>query len=157
MVYDKRPFAGPEQLIDYLRRYTHRTAISNDRLIALEDGGVRFRWRDYAEGDPWKEMVLTGEEFIRRFLLHILPLRFIRIRRYGILANRGRAAKLAHCRRLLQAPEPEPVVPETVEALWLRVAGLDIHRCPHCHTGRLRIVLTLCPEPRGLDPLGPSS
>lgn len=127
-----------EQVIAYLGRYTHRTAISNERLVALKEGGVRFRWKDYADGNRWKEMVLTGEEFIRRFLLHILPSRFVRIRSYGILANRGRAAKLAHCRRLLQAPDPEPVVAESAEAFWLRVAGLGSYHKLTPSTGAVR-------------------
>jgi len=106
VVYAKRPFAGPEAVLAYLGRYTHRVAISNTRLIALADGRVSFRWRDYRDHNKSKVMTLAADEFIRRFLLHALPDGFHRIRHYGFLANRHRADKLALCRRLLAAPAP---------------------------------------------------
>lgn len=106
VVYAKRPFAGPEAVLAYLGRYTHRVAISNTRLIALADGRVSFRWRDYRHHNKSKVMTLAADEFIRRFLLHALPDGFHRIRHYGFLANRHRADKLALCRRLLAAPAP---------------------------------------------------
>src|ERR1700680_2666411 len=106
VVYAKRPFAGPEAVLGYLGRYTHRVAISNTRLIALADGRVSFRWRDYRHHHKSKVMTLAADEFIRRFLLHALPDGFHRIRHYGFLANRHRADKLALCRRLLAAPAP---------------------------------------------------
>jgi hypothetical protein len=105
-VYAKRPFARPEAVLAYLGRYTHRVAISNTRLIALADGRVSFRWRDYRDHNKSKVMTLAADEFIRRFLLHALPDGFHRIRHYGFLANRHRADKLALCRRLLAAPAP---------------------------------------------------
>jgi Putative transposase len=106
VVYAKRPFAGPDALLAYLGRYTHRVAISNTRLIALADGRVSFRWRDYRHHNKSKVITLAADEFIRRFLLHALPDGFHRIRHYGFLANRHRADKLALCRRLLAAPAP---------------------------------------------------
>jgi hypothetical protein len=109
VVYAKRPFAGPDALLAYLGRFTHRVAISNTRLIALADGRVSFRWRDYRHHNKSKVMTLAADEFIRRFLLHALPDGFHRIRHYGFLANRHRADKLALCRRLLAAPAPAPI------------------------------------------------
>ena len=106
MVYAKRPFAGPAQVLSYLGRYTHRVAISNSRLVTLDDGQVSFRWRDYRHHDKQKVMTLTAAEFIRRFLLHALPDGFHRIRHYGFLANGQRAAKLALGRQLLAVPTP---------------------------------------------------
>src|ERR1700738_4602215 len=104
VVYAKRPFAGPEQVLSYLGRYTHRVAIANSRLIALADGQVSFRWNDYRHHVKSKVMTLTADEFIRRFLLHTLPGGFHRIRHYGFLANGHRAAKLTRCRQLLRVP-----------------------------------------------------
>src|SRR5438132_10259567 len=99
VVYAKAPFAGPEQVLAYVARYTHRVAISNDRLIGIDDdGNVRFRWKDYRNGNRPKRMALTASEFIRRFLLHVLPAGFQRIRYYGFLGNRWREKKLARCR-----------------------------------------------------------
>ena len=115
VVYAKRPFAGPEAVLAYLSRYTHRVAISNRRLVAMNDDGVSFRWKDYrAKGRTrHKTMTLAPEEFMRRFLLHVLPSGFHRIRHYGLLANAGRRANLARVRALLDVPPPEPVSDET--------------------------------------------
>ena len=106
VVYAKRPFAGPEQVLDYVGRYTHRVAISNNRLLDIENGQVRFQWKDYRHGDQIKTMTLSADEFIRRFLLHVLPDGFQRIRYYGFLGNRYRREKLEQCRRLLGMPPP---------------------------------------------------
>jgi hypothetical protein len=115
VVYAKPPFGGPEQVLKYLARYTHRVAISNRRLVALEDGEVKFHWKDYAHGGGQKPMTLKATEFIRRFLLHVLPSGFVRIRHYGFLANRVCREKLALCRALLGVETtPEPVAPEPV-------------------------------------------
>ena len=115
VVYAKRPFAGPEAVLAYLSRYTHRVAISNRRLVAMNDDGVSFRWKDYrAKGQTrHKTMTLAPEEFMRRFLLHVLPSGFHRIRHYGLLANAGRRANLARVRALLDVPPSEPVSAET--------------------------------------------
>ena len=106
VVFAKPPFGGPEQVLKYLARYTHRVAISNRRLLSIEDGRVRFEYKDYADGNQGKVMELAATEFIRRFLLHILPSGFVRIRQYGFLANRERRKKLASCRTLLGVSTP---------------------------------------------------
>lgn len=142
VVYAKRPFgSGPEQVLKYLARYTHRVAISNQRLIALEEGKVSFQWKDYADGNQPKTMELEAVEFIRRFLLHVVPSGFVRIRHYGFLANRHREAKLERCRELLtvaQAPPGEaalagPTEPEPEPT----AATPEWQRCPSCGQGRM--------------------
>ena len=122
VVYVKKPFGGPEHMLHYLARYTHRVAISNHRLLGMEDGKVTFRWKDYAHGGKHRKMTLAAEEFIRRFLLHVLPRGFVRIRQYGWMANRCRGELAAQCRTLLAAePPPEPANGNT--------GG---RRCPMC-------------------------
>ena len=149
VVYAKPPFAGPAQVLEYLGRYTHRVAISNDRLVRGADGQVRFRWTDYAHGDRVKTMTLPAAEFLRRFLLHVLPGGFVRIRHCGFLANRGRTAKLAQCRALLAVPpSPPPIPPEAVTALVHRLTGVDLTPCPVCRAGRLRLVAIFRPGAR---------
>lgn len=106
MVYCKPPFGGPEQVLAYLANYTHRIAISNSRLVAFDGGSVTFRYRDYADGNTTKTMTLDADEFLRRFLLHVLPTRFVRIRYYGFLANRGRLASIAHAREQIMDSSP---------------------------------------------------
>jgi hypothetical protein len=146
VVYAKRPFAGPTQVLEYLGRYTHRVAISNERLVSHTDGVVRFRWRDYADGDRVKIMTLAAEEFIRRFLLHVVPGGFVGIRHFGFLANRTRRAKLARCRALLaQPPAPAASAIESVSALMRRLTGIDIERCPVCQQGQLHVTEILAP------------
>jgi hypothetical protein len=152
VVYAKRPFGGPEQVLAYLGRYTHRIAIGNERLLACENGEVGFRWRDYAHGNQVKVMRLPVEEFIRRFLLHVLPKGFQRIRHYGLLANRHRTEHLAACRIALDAPTPAPREPETDEAVRIRIRGTEPKRCPHCAQGRLRPIRALPPLPRATGP-----
>lgn len=134
VVYAKRPFAGPEQVLDYLGRYTHRVALSNDRLVSFEDGVVRFAWKDYADQDRRKVLALDVDEFLRRFLLHVLPRGFMRIRHFGLLANRQRTAMLAQCRRLLavSAPAPTSVDSDAISSL--------LRRCPVCHVGHWVVV-----------------
>ncbi len=139
------PLAGPTQVLEYLGRYTHRVAISNERLVSHTDGVVRFRWRDYADGDRVKIMTLAAEEFIRRFLLHVVPGGFVRIRHFGFLANRTRRAKLARCRALLAQPAPAASAIESVPALMRRLTGIDIERCPVCQQGRLHVTEILTP------------
>jgi hypothetical protein len=133
VVYCKQPFAGPEQVLRYLSRYTHRVAISNRRLVAADDGGVSFRCKDYRIEGPgrWKTMTLTPHEFIRRFLIHVLPKGFHRIRHYGLFANANRAADIPRARELLAAaPSPEqPPNPKAVEPGEPRVLPCP---CPRC-------------------------
>jgi hypothetical protein len=148
VVYAKRPFGGPACVLKYLARYTHRVAISNQRLLHMENGKVTFRWKDYARGNRQRTMTVAATEFIRRFLLHVVPSSFVRIRYYGFLANRYRTQNLEHCRQLLgQRPHPEPeaaagAVDVTDMARKEKATGL----CPACHEGCLRIVQTLKPQ-----------
>ena len=145
VVYAKPPFGGPEQVLAYLGRYTHRVAIANSRLVDIENDQVAFRWKDYRHHDKAKVMTLAADEFIRRFLLHILPDAFHRIRHYGFLANGHRAAKLARCRRLLAAPTPQPVPPAAdYREQYLRLTGRSLDVCPCCG-GRM---ITLGATPR---------
>ena len=143
VVYSKRPFGGPLQVLKYLARYTHRVAISNGRLLKLEDGQVTFRYKDYADAQRHKTMTLSAEEFLRRFVQHILPRGFVKIRHYGLWANRHRADKLELSRRLLGAeaatasaePAPEETTPES-DAL-LCIASAEAPHCPQCGSRRL--------------------
>jgi hypothetical protein len=133
VVYAKRPFGGPEQVLAYLGRYTHRVAIANSRLTRFDNGHVSFRWRDYRQDASSKVMTLTAEEFIRRFLLHALPDGFQRIRHYGFLANRRRADKLAICRRLLATPPSSaPPPPRDYRERYRRLTGRDLDICRYC-------------------------
>ncbi len=148
-VYAKRPCGGPAQVVDYLGRYTHRVALSNDRLVEHRDGLVRFRWKDYADHDRVKVMTLEPDEFLRRFLLHVLPRGFMRIRHFGLLANRTRRDVLARCRDLLGQPPTEDARPESVAVLLHRLTGLDLSRCPVCGEGRMQItaIVHVTPPP----------
>jgi hypothetical protein len=151
VVYAKRPFGGPKQVLKYLARYTHRVAISNRRLLALDDGQVTFRWKDYAGGGQQRRMTLSAIEFIRRFLLHVMPSGFVKIRHYGFMANRFRQAKREQCLRLLGLanPSPAPSPSEDRPASDLPSAGENepsSRPCPHCREGQLRIVELLLPQ-----------
>jgi hypothetical protein len=148
VVYAKRPLAGPEPVLQYLGRYTHRSAISNERLVDFDEHSVRFRYTDYAHGARRKTLTLHAQEFLRRFVLHVLPRGFNRIRHYGLIANRSKRALLAKARAALQAPAPTPCAPasESVADFWRRIADIDITRCPHCRRGTLRLVATLAPH-----------
>ncbi len=151
VVYAKRPFAGPEAVLQYLGRYTHRVAISNERLLALDANAVRFRYKDYAHGSRRRVMELPALEFLRRFALHVLPRGFMRIRHYGLLANRNKRELLERARQALRvrapAPAPAPELVESVAAFWQRIRQVDIARCPHCGIGTLRSVAVLAPQP----------
>ena len=146
-VYNKPPFGGPEQVLKYLARYTHRVAISNHRLVAVADGKVTFTYKDYSQNGRRREMTLPAEEFIRRFLLHILPHRFVRIRYYGLFANRHRDRQLERCRALLSAAPPAPGSSseerEDWESVYQRVTGKDPTLCAECEHGHLRQVRKL--------------
>jgi hypothetical protein len=133
VVYAKRPFGGPEQVLAYLGRYTHRVAIANSRLLAYEQDRVRFRWKDYRAGNKSKVMTLATAEFIRRFLLHVLPKGFRRIRHFGFLANACRVAKLARIRAALKAPEaPPPAKPVDYRERYAILTGRRLDLCPDC-------------------------
>jgi predicted Zn-ribbon and HTH transcriptional regulator len=141
VVYSKPPFGGPAQVLKYLARYTHRVAISNSRLLKLEDGRVAFRYKDYADDHRQKTLTLSAHEFLRRFLQHVLPKSFVKIRHYGLLANRRRDELLPLCRRLLLVEAARPAASEDNEVSIEPAAG---HRCPHC--GSERILCLPLPE-----------
>lgn len=132
VVYAKKPFGGPEHVFRYLGRYSHRVAISNSRLVAMEGDQVAFEWKDYADTSQTKIMRLSAEEFLRRFLLHVLPRGFVRIRHYGLLASVNAGGKLERCRQLLQmSPRPKPVRKTWIDRV-LEWTGQHPLRCPHC-------------------------
>jgi hypothetical protein len=150
VVYAKPPFGGPDQALNYLGRYTHRVAISNHRLLDIDHGRVSFRWKDYRDHDQQKAMTLKAAEFIRRFLLHVLPDGFQRIRHYGFLAHRYRQAKLARCRQLLGvgiAPVARADKPDYRD-LYEKLTGKSLHDCPVCHQGHMVRVEILPPLSR---------
>ena len=148
VVYAKPPFAGPQQMVDYVGRYTHRVAISNHRIVDIENGQVKFNWRDYRDHNRQKIMTLPAEEFIRRFLLHVLPSGFHRIRYYGFLGNRYRKEKLEHCRQLLGMTPPnesssQPQPCEDYRDRYEKLTGHSLWECPVCHRGRMITVKLL--------------
>jgi hypothetical protein len=151
VVYAKPPFGGPEQVLKYLARYTHRVAISNSRLVALDGDQVEFLWKDYADEGKQKTMRLKAVEFIRRFLAHVLPAGFVRIRHYGFLANRVCREKLDLCRVLLAAlTTPQPVASvRSCEPVRVIERGPESHVCPACGEGRMVIIETFPAERRG--------
>jgi hypothetical protein len=132
VVYDKASFAGPEKLLDYPSRYTHRVAISNERIQSCVGGQVCFRYRDRRDGNRCKLERLPAAEFISRFLRHVLPDRFTRIRHYGFLAGRNKRRSLARIRQLLGAPSPIVEPPQTAQQWLVEVLGIDPSRCPCC-------------------------
>jgi hypothetical protein len=140
VVYSKRPFGGPEYVLQYLGRYTHRVAISNHRLVSFADGQVTFRWRDSAHHNEQKLLTLSLDEFLRRFLLHLLPKRFMRIRNFGFLANRRRATSLPLCFQLL----PSRSAPQTGQDCSTIDGAKDLWRCPQC-AGPMVIIERLTP------------
>ena len=154
-VYSKPPFAGPQQVLHYLGRYTHRVAIANSRLLDLKDDQVTFRYKDRADGNKSKTMTLDAGEFLRRFLLHILPKGFMRIRHYGLLANRSRRTLLESSRQLLGVPsEAPPQTPhETWQDLVQRLTGKDPTLCPRCGQGQLVVQASLPRQPASLWPI----
>jgi hypothetical protein len=149
VVYAKRPFAGPEQVLDYVGRYTHRVAISNNRLLDIDHGTITFRFKDYRHDGQQKTMTLDAEEFIRRFLLHVLPDGFQRIRYYGFLGNRYREEKLARCRQLLGMPACPPTSEESQDYRdrYEELTGCSLRECPVCHQGCMVTIAILLPSP----------
>ena len=139
VVYCKPPFNGIDGVLQYLSRYTHRIAISNNRILKVQDGMVTFKWRDYADNDRIKVMTLQADEFIRRFLLHVLPDRYVKIRHFGLLANRKRKHNVALCRVLLGSDKTETIKdePKTWQELMLAVSGVDVTTCPVCRKGKM--------------------
>ncbi len=148
VVYAKPPFGGPEQVLNYLGRYTHRVAISNNRLLDIDNGEVTFRWKDYRHHEQCKTMTLEADEFIRRFLLHVLPDGLQRIRHYGFLGHRYRQAKLVLCRQLLgvvstsssTAPREDK---SDYRDLYEQLTGRSLRECPVCHQGQMVVIAVL--------------
>jgi hypothetical protein len=144
VVHVKPPFGGPERVLKYLARYTHRVAISNHRLRSLQDGRVTFEWKDYADRSRTKTMTLEATEFIRRFLLHVLPSGLVRVRQFGFLANRVRQHKLQQCRTLLALCQPCTFIRSDIRA---EVHLPDANACPICKHGRLMVIELVAAEP----------
>ena len=143
VVYSKAPMAGPAQVLRYLGRYTHRIAIGNERLVALEDGRVTFRYRDRRRGNAKTLLRIDAQIFVRRFLLHVLPRGFVRVRHFGLQANGCRARLLEKARLLLgspASPKSDPSIRESWQDLFRRLVGRDPTRCPYCEHGVLRFV-----------------
>ena len=137
----KKPFAGPQQVLDYIGRYTHRVAISNHRIVNVENDNVTFTYRDRRNNNTLKTMTLQAKEFIRRFLLHVLPYGFVRIRHFGFLANRYKKENIEKCREMIGYPEQ---LPETTEKNYqqrmLELTGIDITLCPCCKKGSMVVI-----------------
>lgn len=144
ITYAKRPFAGPEQVLEYLGRYTHRIAISNNRIQSIDNGKVVFTYRDRANNNELKTMTVTAEEFIRRFLLHVLPERFMKIRYFGFLSNKNKRQAIELIRRLVASeaiwPEKKD---ETIIEMLFRLTGEDITLCPECKKGKMGVIKRL--------------
>ncbi|MGF6998822.1 IS91 family transposase [Paraburkholderia sp. GAS32] len=154
VVYAKEPFGGPQQVLDYLGRYTHRVAISNHRLLSLTDGHVTFRWKDYRHPGRPRAMRLHAHEFLRRFLLHVLPHGLQRIRHYGLLSNRLRATRIAACRHLLGVPPAEIRMTSRPDYRdrYAQLTGRSLRDCPVCRRGHMVCVECLLP---GASPRAP--
>jgi hypothetical protein len=145
----RKPIDKPEYVLDYLGRYTHRVAISNNRILSCDNGKVCFTYKNRGTGQTEQETI-DAVEFIRRFLLHVLPKRFMRIRHYGFLSNRNKKRNVQLCRGLLgQSDQLPEAVNESIEQIMLRLTGVDITRCPRCKKGRLIAVARI---PKGKGP-----
>ena len=156
VVYAKQPLGGAAQVLEYLGRYTHRVAISNERILGIDEGAVAWRVRVNAEGGKKRTLRVPGTEFIERFLQHVLPRGFKRIRHYGLLGPAHKRARLAAARRALAAPQPQPALIESVAAFMQRVANIEWAACPHCGTGQFVPIASLVPTPmRRLHLRGP--
>ena len=147
VVFSKKPFSRPETVLEYLGRYTHRVALSNERLLGMDGEFVLLRYKDYKRDGLLRTERVHTTEIIRRFLLHVLPFRFVRIRYFGRLGNRYRQHNLDHCRTLLGLPSPEPLpTGESFEERCKRLTGVDPRLCPTCKKGRLELRATV-PRP----------
>ncbi len=144
VVFSKPTFKKPQHVIEYLGRYTHRVAISNNRIVSMDNDKVTFKWRDYKDNNKNKLMTVTAEEFIRRFLLHILPNKFVKIRHYGFLSNRNRKEKIALCKKLLATIMNKKYIETFTQnqklnayEFMLKIKGIDITVCPCCGSGKM--------------------
>ena len=144
IAYAKPPFAGPQQVLEYLGRYTHRVAISNNRILSIDNGKVTFTYRDRERNNEIRIMTLDAHEFIRRLLLHTLPMGFMKIRYFGFLAHKNKKEAILLLRDLI---DPDAILPEkmkeTILEMMLRLTGRDISRCPQCQKGKMKIVKKL--------------
>jgi len=156
IVYAKQPFAGPEKVLEYLGRYTHRVAISNNRILSIDDGNVTFTYKDRNEDNKTKVMTIEATEFIRRFLLHVLPKQFMKIRYFGFMYHRERLKNIELIRQLIDPDrEYEQKVEETLQAIMLRLTGMDISLCPRCQKGHMISVARIPRiEPLKMDYIG---
>jgi len=146
VVYAKKPFGSPQTVLDYLGRYTHRIALSNDRILAVQNGQVSFSYRDRKDNNRLKSKTLDAEEFICRFLLHVLPEGFMRIRHFGFLANRSKKQMLLQCRKLLDLDPTLPEMPKrSAQDLLQELTGIGLSRCPRCHNKTLIVIKELPP------------
>jgi len=150
VVYVKKPFSGPKQVLQYLGKYTHRVAISNHRIIDVKDDRVIFKWRDYKDGNTMKTMAVSVQEFMRRFLLHVIPKGFVKIRFYGLLSNRNKKEMLTKCRELLHEASSDDETaeenPDTGESLMVGISENDYLVCPECQKGKMFIVMLIEPD-----------
>jgi hypothetical protein len=153
VVYAKQSLGGPEQVLEYLGRYTHRVAISNERLLGMDADSVRLRVRDWAHGKRRRTLHVPAQSFIERFLLHVLPKGFKRIRHYGLLGPAGKKQRLAQARAALSAPTPDPAAAESIEAFMQRIGRLQGLRCAHCAEGRFVPTAPIAPERARVPPL----
>jgi hypothetical protein len=147
VVYAKQPLGGPLQVLDYLSRYTHRVAIANERILDIGADTVSVRVRDWTQGNRKRTLSLPAQTFIERFLLHVLPKGFKRIRHYGLIGPAHKAVRLAAARAALDAPVPDPVVVESVEAFMSRIQRHEYLRCPHCGKGQFVPTAPIAPVP----------
>lgn len=136
VVYCKPPFKDAAGVVEYLGRYTHRVAISNNRILKVDNDQVSFKWRDYKDNSKWKVMTVSAEEFMRRFLIHVLPPGYMKIRHYGLLGNRNKNTKLKVCKELTQTPIV-PIEQISTHQLILQITGRDINKCPYCGSDKL--------------------
>ncbi len=151
VVYAKTPFGAPQTVLDYLGRYTHRVALSNNRILKVENGEVTLSYRDRTDRDRKKSLTLDAQELIRRFLLHVLPDGFMRIRHFGFLANRSKKHALPQCRKLLGLNPALPEIPKrSAHDLLRELTGIDLNRCPRCQKGTLIVVAQLSPRSASL-------
>jgi predicted Zn-ribbon and HTH transcriptional regulator len=151
IVYAKKPFGSPQTVLDYLGRYTHRVALSNDRILKVDNSEVTLSYRDRRDGDRKKSTTLDAQEFIRRFLLHVLPDGFMRIRHFGFLANRAKKHALPQCRKLVGLNPALPQIPKkSAQDLLRELTGIDLNRCPSCKLGTMIVVGELPPPARSL-------
>jgi hypothetical protein len=140
VIYAKRPFLKPQNVVEYLGRYSHKTAISNHRIFKIENGMVTFKWKDYKHGNVTKLMTLTANEFLRRFCMHILPPKFVKKRHYGFLASHNKTKLRMEQLKQGMFPDIQKTKPTYVEIAKNQL-GIDIEQCPCCKTGRMKIML----------------